>query len=112
MLDGHVMGFTLGRVHAGGVCDIDANVVHPAVRLGWANLWLKFEAASVLLAGGFRTIRYSTLQQHTDTQRVSRQVRARLLKTMIRMRRDLDSSGPGLRAPATAQTDAGAGAGE
>lgn len=90
LLDGRVVGFTLGRIHPGGACaDVDANVIHPAVRLGWANLWLKFEAASVLLGRGVRTIRYSSFQQHTDTHRVSRQVGARLLRTMVRMRRDL-----------------------
>jgi GNAT superfamily N-acetyltransferase len=88
-LDGQVVGFTLGRVHADGVCDIDSNVIHPAVRLGWANLWLKYEAASVLLAKGVHTIRYFSLQQHTDTRRVSRQVGARLLRTLVQMRLDL-----------------------
>ena len=95
LLDGKVVGFTLGRVHADESCsDVDANVIHPAVRLGWANLWLKFEAASVLLARGIRTIRYSTFQQHTDTHRVSRQVGARLLRTTIQLRRDLSPTAP------------------
>ena len=90
LLDGRVVGFTLGRIHAdGAVADVDANVVDPTLRLGWANLWLKFEAASVLLDLGVRTIRYATLQQHKDTQRISRQVDARLIRTMVQMRRDL-----------------------
>lgn len=90
LLDGRVVGFTLGRVHpAESYADVDANVVHPSVRLGWANLWLKFEAASVLLARGIRSIRYATFQQHTDTHRVSRQVGARLLRTTVQLWRDL-----------------------
>lgn len=105
LLDGEVMGFTLGRVHPDGVCDIDANVLHPAVRLGWANLWLKYEAASVLLAAGIHTIRYFSLQQHTDTHRVSRQVGARLLRTLFQMRLDL-----ALPAPPTSGSGAGGGA--
>jgi predicted N-acetyltransferase YhbS len=95
LFDEKVVGFTLGRVHADESCsDVDANVIHPAVRLGWANLWLKFEAASVLLARGIRTIRYSTFQQHTDTHRVSRQVGARLLRTSIQLRHDLAPTAP------------------
>lgn len=102
LLDGRVVGFTLGRVHPAESCaDVDANVVHPSLRLGWANLWLKFEAASVLLSRGIRTIRYTTFQQHTDTHRVSRQVGARLLRTTVQMRRDL--------APTTAAAGGGAG---
>jgi len=94
LLDGRVVGFTLGRVHPDGVCDVDANVIHPAVRLGWANLWLKFEAAAVLLARGVHTIRYASFQQHTDTHRVSRQVGARLIRTQVQMRRDLAPATP------------------
>jgi len=89
LLDGRVVGFTLGRILPGGVCEIDANVLHPSVRLGWANLWLKKEAAAMLLEGGIQTIRYFSLQQHTDTQRVSRQVGGRLVRTMLQMRREL-----------------------
>lgn len=104
LLDRQVVGFTLGRVHADGVCDIDANVIHSSVRRSWANLWLKFEAARFLLARGVHTIRYATFQQHTDTQRVSRQVGARLLRTMVQMRRELASAAttPPTRSPASA----------
>jgi len=92
LLDGHVVGFTLGRILHNGVCEIDANVLHPGVRLGWANLWLKKEAAAMLLSGGIHTIRYFSLQQHTDTQRVSRQVGGRLVGTTLQMRRELSTA--------------------
>jgi GNAT superfamily N-acetyltransferase len=97
MLDGRAVGFTLGRV-SGNVCEIDANVLHPSVRMGWANLLLKMEATDVLLRDGIDTIHYFTLQQHSDTQRVSRQVGARLVQTLVQMRRDLESPAAG-RAP-------------
>lgn len=100
LLDGRVAGFTLGRVHAdAGYADVDGNVVDPSLRLGWANLLLKFEAASVLLARGIRTIRYASFRQHTDTHRVSRQVGARLLRTMVQMRRDLAPTPPASAQP-------------
>jgi hypothetical protein len=94
LLDGRVVGFTLGRIHPDGVCHIDANVLHPSVRLGWANLLLKFEAASVLLQHGIHTIRYFSFDQHTDTQRVSRQVGGRLVGTMVQVRRELAAAAP------------------
>ena len=101
LLDGRVVGFTLGRVHPDGVCDVDANVIDPGLRLGWANLWLKVEAAEVLLARGVHTIRYATFQQHTDTHRVSRQVGGRLVRTRLQMRRDLAPPPAPPPAPAT-----------
>jgi hypothetical protein len=92
MVDGEIRGFTLGRIQSDGVCEIDANVLHPSVRLGWANLLLKFEAARLLLEHGCGTIRYITFSQHTDTHRVSRQVGARLVRTLVQMRRELSAS--------------------
>ena len=89
LLDGSVVGFTLGRIMTGGVCEIDANVLHPSVRLGWANLWLKVEAAQMLLANGIEVIRYFSLDQHQDTQRLSRQAGARLVGTRVQMRREI-----------------------
>jgi GNAT superfamily N-acetyltransferase len=92
LLDGRVVGFTLGRILPGGVCEIDANVLHPSVRLGWANLWLKVEAAQLLMSHGVHTIRYFSLEQHTDTHRLSRQAGAKLIRTLVQMRRELSSS--------------------
>jgi GNAT superfamily N-acetyltransferase len=92
LLDGQVMGFTLGRVRTDGVCEIDANVLHPSLRRGWADLLLKLEAGQLLLADGFHTIRYFSLQQHTDTQRITRKVGGRLVGTLVQMRRELSSA--------------------
>jgi hypothetical protein len=89
LLDGQVVGFTLGRIMDGGVCEIDANVLHPSVRMGWANLWLKVEAAQMLLSHGVHTIRYFSLDQHQDTHRLSRQAGARLVGSRVQMRRPI-----------------------
>ena len=93
LVDGHVVGFTLGRILPGGVCEVDANVLHPSVRLGWANLWLKVEAAQLLMANGIHTIRYFSLEQHTDTHRLSRQAGAKLVRTLVQMTLTLNPPG-------------------
>ena len=100
LLDGRVVGASLGRVHADGVCEVDAHVLHPSVRMGWANLWLKMEAAERLLADGIRTMRYFTLEHHTDTQRISRQAGCRLIRTLVQMRRGI--APPAAAAPGVA----------
>ena len=89
LLDGQVVGFTLGRIFPGGVCEVDANVVHPSLRLGWANLLLKLEATDRLLEAGVHTIRFFALDQHTDTRRLSRKVGAKVVRVLQQMRRDL-----------------------
>ena len=75
-------------------------MLHPSVRMGWANLWLKMEAAERLLEDGIRTMRYFSLEQHSDTRRISRQAGCRLIRTLVQMRRELkppaaDSSAAG-----------------
>ena len=102
LVDGKVMGFTLGKVMPDGVCAFDANVLHPAVRLGWANVWLKVEAAQLLLSRGVTKVRYSTFARHTDTQRISRQVGAQLVRTLLQMRRELTPIPPSVPPPAAA----------
>jgi GNAT superfamily N-acetyltransferase len=106
LLDGRVVGFSLGRIGAGGVCEVDAHVLHPSVRMGWANLWLKMEAAERLLEDGIRTMRYFSLEQHGDTRRISRQAGCRLLRTLVQMRREL-APAPG-QAPRAGSGAAGA----
>jgi hypothetical protein len=89
LVDGRVVGVSLGRVGADGVCEVDAHVLHPSVRMGWANLWLKMEAADRLLEDGIRTMRYFGLEQHTDTRRISKQAGCRLIRTVVQMRREV-----------------------
>ena len=106
MLGEHVVGFTLGRVRPGGVCEFDANVIDPSLRLGWANLWLRLEASEYNLGRGIHTLRYTALQQHTDTHMAGQRMGARLVRTLVQMRRELPGVTP---APATAPQPAGAG---
>jgi GNAT superfamily N-acetyltransferase len=107
LLDGRVMGFTLGRVRADGVCEIEANVLHPSLRRGWADLLLKLEAGQLLLANGFHTIRYFSLQQHTDTHRITRKVGGRLVGTLVQMRRELSPPAGGPEDAAASASGAG-----
>ena len=97
LLDGQVVGASLGRILPDGVCEVDAHVLHPSVRMGWANLWLKMEAAERLLEDGIRTMRYFTLEQHTDTQRISRQAGCRLIRSLVQMRREVAGPAAGAR---------------
>ena len=99
LLGERVVGFTLGRVRAGGVCEFDANVIDPTLRLGWATLWLRVEAAEYNLGNDVQTLRYTGLQQHTDTHVAGQRMGARVIRTLVQMRRDL----PGFTsAPASA----------
>lgn len=69
---GRAVGFTLGGMLPDGACSIDANVLEPAHRLGWANLLLKLTAARVLRARGVERVRFQSCDFHTDTRKTTR----------------------------------------
>ena len=97
LLDGRVIGFTLGRVDwANKVCDVDSTVVDPSLRLGWANLWLRYHAGVRLLEDGVEWIRYRALDQHTDTRRAFRRTGMKLTATTVLAARPV---GPGPTRP-------------
>jgi hypothetical protein len=74
LMNGRVMAFTLALPLPGGVAMAESTVVHPSLRGGWANLWLKVAGARASLALGLRTLLYYTYDRHTDTRKLGRQV--------------------------------------
>jgi GNAT superfamily N-acetyltransferase len=74
LVEGQIRGFTLARMQAEGIAAVDATVVHPAFRRGWANLWLKFAGACACRDLGIHTLLFYTYDRHTDTRKISRQV--------------------------------------
>jgi len=66
-----VVGVMLGRpVHAHTAL-VEVNVVHPAVRGRWANVWLKLDATSRARDLGLTTFIYETYQHHADTAKLT-----------------------------------------
>ena len=83
-----MIGYTLGRVlPQQQLCQFDYTAIEPDQRLSWANLWLRHAAAERLVAAGIEHYRYRALDQHADTQRVFRRVKAKHLRTRLRFRR-------------------------
>ena len=56
LVDDRVVGFILGHRVARDVVHVDANVVAPEVRGGWANVWLKLEATRGGLQWGIKKV--------------------------------------------------------
>jgi GNAT superfamily N-acetyltransferase len=69
LLGSRTIGFTLGWFPEPSVCEISANVLEPAVRLGWANVLLKYEALRRVMARNARIFRFFTMDRHTDSRR-------------------------------------------
>ena len=63
------MGLTLGWFPEPTLCEVAANVLHPAVRLGWADMFLKYAALERVTARGVTRFRFCTAEKHTDSRR-------------------------------------------
>lgn len=71
---GRVAGVMIGTPVNKHVGLIEVNVVHPALRGGWANAWLKLEATRAGRDGGYDTFLYETHDQHADTIKLTRRL--------------------------------------
>lgn len=72
VIDRQVRAFTLVRLE-GNVCHVEATVVDPALRMGWANLWLKYIGIRWAIDGGAGTMIFYTHTRHSDTRKLARQ---------------------------------------
>lgn len=75
-----VMGFTLAEVlpHHPSTARVHATVVHPALRNGWANLWLKQSGLRRCVELGITTLLEQSYAHHTDTRRLAKRWGTRL----------------------------------
>ncbi|GAH15236.1 unnamed protein product, partial [marine sediment metagenome] len=67
LVDGRVVGFILAHRASRDVAHVDADVVDPTLRGGWANIWLKLEATRGALNLGIKKFVFTTFDHYTDT---------------------------------------------
>jgi GNAT superfamily N-acetyltransferase len=84
-----VVGFILGHRMANGVVHVDANVLAPEVRGGWANVWLKLEATRGALEWGIKKFVFSTFDHYKDTRSFTDKLRGVTVRTTVLMHRPL-----------------------
>ncbi|MEX0777945.1 MAG: GNAT family N-acetyltransferase [Phycisphaeraceae bacterium] len=65
------------------VSTIDAVVIAPALRMGWANTMLKLHAAQNAQRDGIAELHFVAYQTHQDTRRMAMDSGARLVKTSV-----------------------------
>lgn len=100
MLGDRVVGAVLGKVFGDGTCEVDAKVLHPAVRRRWANIWLMHHAIAGALAHGTRVLRYFTLDAHQDTRQLSERFGGVVTACQVRMEREIAVPRAGEQSPA------------
>jgi GNAT superfamily N-acetyltransferase len=68
LIGGKVKGCILAHRMSAESAYVDANIVDPSVRGGWANVWLKLEATRCALRLNIKAFRFTSFQQYTDTR--------------------------------------------
>jgi GNAT superfamily N-acetyltransferase len=89
LVDGRVMGIILGHRTSRDVVHVDADVVDPVLRGGWANVWLKLEATREALKWGIEKFVFTTFDHYTDTRSFTEKLEGVTVRTMVLMYRPL-----------------------
>jgi hypothetical protein len=66
---------------------VDANIVDPRLRGGWANVWLKLEATRGALALGIENFEFATFDHYTDTRSFTQKFGGTTTRTTVLMMR-------------------------
>lgn len=90
-LGGGPVGCLLGHRASRRAFVIDAVVVEPALRNGWANLLLKYEAATRVKPLGATHIRFTSFDHYTDTRSFTRKLGGVTTKRLALMHRPIDA---------------------
>jgi GNAT superfamily N-acetyltransferase len=68
VVDGVVKGCILAHRRDRETAVVDADVVEPGLRGGWANVWLKLEATRGALRLGIKNFEFTSFDHYTDTR--------------------------------------------
>jgi hypothetical protein len=69
LLGDRTAGCILAHRQSHDVATVDANIVAPDVRGGWANVWLKLEATQGALGLGITRFHYTSFDHYADTRK-------------------------------------------
>jgi hypothetical protein len=68
VVDDKVRGFLVGHRQGADTMVVDANIVDPEFRGGWANVWIKLESARGVLRLGIKNLEYTTFDRYEDSR--------------------------------------------
>jgi GNAT superfamily N-acetyltransferase len=91
LVSGRIKGCILAHRAAADVAAVDANILEPSIRGGWANVWLKLEATRGAVRLGIKTFRFTTFDHYSDTRRFTERLGGASTRTTYLMFRRIAS---------------------
>jgi GNAT superfamily N-acetyltransferase len=74
MVGERVVGCILNHLESRTVAVVDATILIPEIRGGWANVWLKLEATQGALSLGITHFRFTSFDHYADTRRFTQRL--------------------------------------
>jgi hypothetical protein len=90
MIDNKVKGCILGHRKDAYTIVVDANIVDPGVRGGWANVWLKLEATRGAIRLGIKNFEFTTFDHYADTRSFTKKLGGATTRTSVLMCRPIE----------------------
>lgn len=90
-IDGATRGCILAHRADRETAIVDANILDPAIRGGWANIWLKLEATRGALSLGIKQFKFTTFDHYGDTRSFTEKLGGATTRYSYLMMRDLRS---------------------
>ena len=91
LVDDRICGCLLAHRTGRDVAAVDAVVIAPEYRLGWANAWLRLEACQGATSIGVERIRFTTFDHYQDSRQFATQFHGAITRTRALMGRPLAS---------------------
>jgi hypothetical protein len=85
LVDDKVKGCILAHRAAADIAAVDANIVDPSVRGGWANIWLKLEATRGAVRLRIKSFQFTTFDHYSDTRSFTEQLGGETTRTTCLM---------------------------
>jgi N-acetylglutamate synthase-like GNAT family acetyltransferase len=89
MVGEHIMGCILAHRADQDTAVVDADIVDPRLRGGWANVWLKLEATRGALQLGIKRFQFTTFDHYADTRSFSTNLGGEITRTTVLMMRPI-----------------------
>ena len=67
-VDGKIKGCILAHRRDRDTAIVDADIIDPSIRGGWANVWLKLEATRGAISLGIKNFQFTSFDHYVDTR--------------------------------------------
>jgi GNAT superfamily N-acetyltransferase len=92
LVDRKIKGCILAHRRDRDTAVVDADIVDPSLRGGWANVWLKLEATRGAISLGIKNFEFTSFDHYADTRSFTKKLGGETTRASVLMYRPIDSN--------------------